>query len=98
MSRLALLTGASSGIGRAFAERLAADGYDLVIVGRRRERLEEFVAAHPEVAVRAVVAADLSTDEGIDSVSQICASASLTTCRWRNYLRTRPESWSTSRF
>ncbi|RPK54149.1 Fatty acyl-CoA reductase [Streptomyces sp. ADI96-02] len=97
MCRLALVTGASSGIGRAFAERLAADGYDLVIVGRRRERLEEFVAAHPEVAVRAVVA-DLSTDEGIDSVSQICASASLTTCQWRNYLRTRPESWSTSRF
>jgi short-subunit dehydrogenase len=77
MSDLALVTGATSGIGRAFAERLAADGYDLVITGRRRERLEEFVAAHPEVKVRAV-AADLATDAGIDEVAEICAAEPLT--------------------
>lgn len=77
MSKLALVTGATSGIGRAFAERLAADGYDLVIVGRREDRLAEFAASHPEVEVR-TVAADLATDAGIDTVAGICATEPLT--------------------
>jgi short-subunit dehydrogenase len=76
MSKLALVTGATSGIGQAFAERLAADGHDLVIVGRRQDRLDEFAAAHTGVKVRAV-AADLSTDEGIDAVAEIAATEPL---------------------
>jgi uncharacterized protein len=77
MSKLALITGATSGIGRAFAERLAADGYDLVIAGRRQDRLAEFANSHPEVQVR-TVAADLSTEAGIDAVAEICAAEPLT--------------------
>ena len=76
MSKLALVTGATSGIGRAFAERLAADGHDLVIVGRRGDRLEEFAIAHPEVNVQAV-AADLSTTEGVELIAGICANEPL---------------------
>ncbi|WP_370963773.1 SDR family NAD(P)-dependent oxidoreductase [Amycolatopsis sp. cg9] len=76
MSKLALVTGATSGIGRAFAERLAADGHDLVLVGRRRERLDEFAAAHTEVEVR-TVAADLATDDGIDAVAEIAGGEPL---------------------
>lgn len=72
MSTLALVTGATSGIGKAYAERLAARGHDLVVVGRRQERLDDFAAAHPEVTVR-TLAADLSTDEGIDAVAEVCA-------------------------
>ncbi len=58
----ALVTGASSGIGKAFAERLAREGYDLTIVARRRERLESLakaLRADPGVNVN-VVQADLA--------------------------------------
>ncbi|MER7893064.1 SDR family NAD(P)-dependent oxidoreductase [Micromonospora sp. NPDC094482] len=77
MTKLALVTGATSGIGKAFAERLAADGYDLVIAGRRKDRLDEFVAAHPTADVQ-TVAADLSTDAGVDAIAEVCASQPLT--------------------
>jgi uncharacterized protein len=77
MSKLALVTGASSGIGRAFAQRLAADGYDLVITGRRLGRLEELAAAMTSIRVE-FMTADLATGEGADTIAAVCATRPLT--------------------
>lgn len=69
--RLALVTGASAGLGRAFAERYAAAGADVMLVARRKEKLED-IAHGLEAAcgVKAFVAAqDLSVADAHEHVT-----------------------------
>jgi short-subunit dehydrogenase len=72
---LAVVTGASSGIGRALASQLSQDGYAVVLVARGSPAL---VATADELnadgrGCAEVVLADLATDEGIDCVVDLIA-------------------------
>lgn len=65
--RVAMVTGASSGLGATYADRLAARGYDLILVARRRERLE---AAAQNIADKTgarieIITADLAEPAGL---------------------------------
>ena len=64
--RWAIVTGASSGIGRAFTRELASRGYSVLAVARRRDRLDAVAkeAADRGAAVEPLVA-DLETEAGV---------------------------------
>jgi 3-oxoacyl-[acyl-carrier protein] reductase len=67
--RIALVTGASRGIGRAIAIELARSGVDVALVARGREGLERTQGAVKELGVRALsVEADLLAPESADKV------------------------------
>jgi short-subunit dehydrogenase len=72
MTGTALITGASSGIGLELAKLLARDGYDLVLVARRRDRLEELgqaLAREHGVNYRAIDV-DLADPGAVEEISR----------------------------
>jgi uncharacterized protein len=75
--RIAVVTGASSGIGAVYANRLAARGYDLILVARRADRLEtlseRIMEAYGGAKVE-VLAADLEKESDIVRVEKVLAT------------------------
>jgi short-subunit dehydrogenase len=78
-NKLALITGASSGIGWQLALQLASRGYDLLIVARREERLQQLaeqITKHSQTQVL-VLGCDLSNTDAVDIIDNFLQQRSL---------------------
>lgn len=73
---VALITGASSGIGALYADRLAAQGYDLILVARRADKLEQLAGRLRTTSGRNVetVAADLANPGHLAAIETILSN------------------------
>jgi short-subunit dehydrogenase len=76
VTQKALITGASSGIGAIYAERLARRGYDLVLVARNQQRMDALATSIRTETGRAVevIAADLNNKADLHRVERLIRS------------------------
>ncbi|MEW1585363.1 SDR family oxidoreductase [Micromonospora vinacea] len=76
MTSVAIVTGASSGIGAATARRLAAEGFHVLAAARRAERLTELVAEITAAGGQATaVTCDITSDESVARLAEAAAQA-----------------------
>ena len=68
--KIAVVTGAGSGIGAAVAMALGGDGWTVVLAGRRRTRLEELASAHPDLSLDPVPT-DVTDEESVRSLFDV---------------------------
>lgn len=73
MTKIAVVTGAGSGIGAAAATALASDEWTVVLAGRRRTRLEELAAAHPDLSLDPVLT-DVTNEESVRNLFHVTAT------------------------
>jgi len=70
--KTACITGATSGIGAAFAERFAKQGYDLIMTGRRQEKIESLsqtLSQEHNIHVEVIIA-ELSDAQALELLSE----------------------------
>ncbi|MEU8182413.1 SDR family oxidoreductase [Micromonospora sp. NPDC049044] len=76
MTSVAIVTGASSGIGAATARRLAAEGFHVLAAARRAERLADLVAEITSAGGQATaVTCDITSDESVAGLAEAAARA-----------------------
>lgn len=70
MDKIAVVTGAGSGIGAAVAMALGGEGWTVVLAGRRRTRLDQLAAAHPELSLDPVPA-DVADEDSVRNLFDV---------------------------